>query len=84
METAGDHVTLSWIGPFSWAGEADSLVAGAPKDPGIYVWALPFGDAYLPYYVGETRESLAARSRAHLQAMSLMLARAFGRFHGGL
>ncbi len=67
MEPAGDHVTLSWNGPFSWVGDADSLFVAAPKGPGIYVWALPLGDAYLAYYVGETRESLAARSRAHLQ-----------------
>ena len=54
MEPPGDHVTLSWNGPFSWVGDADSLVVAAPRGPGIYLWALPLGDAYLPYYVGES------------------------------
>jgi hypothetical protein len=67
MRPEASQFTLSWTGPFSWVGETDNLFVSAPPGSGIYVWALPSGDAYLPYYVGETRESLAARSRAHLQ-----------------
>jgi hypothetical protein len=67
MTPADDTCRLSWTGPFSWLGPTDSLFVSAPAGGGVYVWALPYEDAYLPYYVGETGVSLAERSRDHLQ-----------------
>jgi hypothetical protein len=61
------QLSLCWIGPFSWTGREDNLFVAAPDAAGVYVWALPVGDAFLPYYVGETQAGLRTRMRAHLQ-----------------
>jgi hypothetical protein len=68
-----DEITISFAGPFSWAGTPD---APCVRDTdvvckaGIYLWTVPLTDGHLVYYVGETGRSFSIRLRQHYEELA--------------
>lgn len=65
-----DNITLRWQGPFTLVPSGDLpdiYHAAEAKTSGIYLWALPFEQAYLINYVGIAAESVAARQEDHMR-----------------
>lgn len=60
---------IRWHGPYRFCGiEGNSIFIGPrAKQPGIYLWTVPFKNQYLTYYVGETGRSFAGRFVEHTQ-----------------
>lgn len=62
---------IRWYGPYRWYGEGDDCFFNTEnkeeiiKEPGIYLWAIPFENRYLTYYVGETGRSFIDRFKEH-------------------
>ena len=61
-------IDLVWHGPYVLNGSQgeDIFAADVVSKPGIYVWTIPYEDAYLVYYVGETGTSFKKRLQEHL------------------
>ena len=60
---------LQFHGPYYFSKSKDDSVLNNSmgKEKGVYLWAIPFQNSYLTYYVGETGVSFAVRSMQHLQ-----------------
>jgi len=61
---------IRWYGPFKFYGTEDESIftTKEAKQPGIYLWTVPFKTQYLVYYVGETGRSFAERFVEHTQS----------------
>jgi len=61
---------ILWYGPFKFCGTEDDSIFTTPeaKQPGIYLWTVPYKKQYLTYYVGETGRSFAERFVEHTQS----------------
>lgn len=63
-----EQTALEWHGPFSWVSTAgiscifDELLS-VNSSSGVYLWTVPYRDAYLIYYVGETGKTFRERLR---------------------
>jgi len=62
-----EFLKLQWCGPYRFCGNRDESVflVSVGERRGIYLWAIPFENQYLTYYVGETGRSFAYRSIEH-------------------
>ena len=62
-------IEVQFYGPYRFGGSESESVFLAPigKLKGIYLWAIPFENEFLVYYVGETGISFANRLMEHLQ-----------------
>jgi hypothetical protein len=56
---------LTIHGPFDWIGEKSVFKAPQSQQAGIYLWAIPFKEQFLTYYVGQTGVSFKARFTQH-------------------
>jgi hypothetical protein len=59
---------IELTGPLRWyGGDRSENVFECPdsQKPGIYIWAIPYNQSYLVYYVGETGRSFAERFGEH-------------------
>jgi hypothetical protein len=58
---------LQWCGPYKWYGAVPETLFSRPeiKQPGIYIWTIPYDGQYLTYYVGETGRSFDERFKEH-------------------
>lgn len=58
---------MRWYGPFKFYGTEDESIftTKEAKQPGIYLWTVPFKRQYLTYYVGQTGKSFASRHIWH-------------------
>jgi len=67
MEMEPMAYQMQWYGPYRWYGTEDSSFFTQPiaKKSGIYLWAIPFNNRYLTYYIGETGRSFAERTIEH-------------------
>lgn len=61
-EREGDELKLSMIGPFSWT---ELLTKDEADGAGVYLWVVPYKDAFRIYYVGETGRSFNERHAEH-------------------
>lgn len=61
---------IRWYGPYKLYGTEDNSIFTTPeaKQPGIYLWTVPFKKQYLTYYVGETGMSFTERFVEHTQS----------------
>lgn len=48
---------LQWHGPYKWYGDGENVLFSRPeiKQPGIYLWTIPFDEQYLTYCYSEKR-----------------------------
>jgi hypothetical protein len=57
-DISGDshNLEITFHGPFRFLNDKESSVFKQPLalKQGIYVWTVPSGEEYLPYYIGET------------------------------
>jgi hypothetical protein len=68
INRASDEITISFTGPFSWAGASDAPCihdTDAVRKAGIYLWTVPLPEGHLVYYVGETGRNFSVRLRQH-------------------
>lgn len=63
-------IALNLVGPFKWIGEGDHTLFAQEiiKKRGLYIWAIPFADGYLVYYVGMTYASFEKRFNQHIES----------------
>lgn len=66
---SGKEYRLAFHGPFRFLNDKETSVFKHPhsREQGIYVWAVPFGEQYLPYYIGETGDSFSGRLKSHVK-----------------
>ena len=66
-------IELTCCGPFRWHSAANDCIfrREEAKQPGVYIWAVPYEDGFLAYYVGETGRSIAERTTEHAAAFFL-------------
>ena len=62
-----NRLSLQWHGPFTWTRQEGTRVFDSPVviEPGVYVFTVPHGAAFLAYYVGQTGQSFRKRLEAH-------------------
>ena len=68
-----DEVTVSFAGPFSWAGAPDAPCVhdtDVARKSGIYLWTVPLPQGHLIYYVGETERRFEIRLREHYEQLA--------------
>ncbi|MBI1756878.1 MAG: hypothetical protein HYR64_07215 [Fimbriimonas ginsengisoli] len=53
---------LTWHGPFTWS---ESYQVAEAQLAGLYVLAVPYGAAFVTYYLGETGKTIAERLMSH-------------------
>jgi hypothetical protein len=64
-----EDMEIQFHGPLQIiSGQEDNvLLSPSGKLNGIYIWAIPFGNKYLPYYIGETGKSFTYRIMEHVK-----------------
>jgi len=64
-----EEYTIHWYGPYRLFGTTeDSVLTNSHStEKGIYMWTVPYGKEYLPYWVGETGKSFSSRIRKHTE-----------------
>jgi len=69
-ETPVTQYEIELIGPLRWyGGDRSQNIFECPdsQKPGIYIWAIPYNQSHLVYYVGETGRSFAERFEEHIK-----------------
>jgi hypothetical protein len=67
-ERTESELVVQVYGPFPLGNKENSILSSPLGNlKGVYLWAIPFENSYLIYYVGETGVSFAARNMEHIK-----------------
>ncbi|MGD6806541.1 MAG: hypothetical protein ACQCN4_06245 [Candidatus Bathyarchaeia archaeon] len=64
-----NEVEIEFFGPYSLIEDKEPSLFSVQlgKQNGVYLWAIPFENKYLAYYVGETGKSFISRNLEHIR-----------------
>lgn len=65
-----DQMHIRFYGPYSWVRQEhvpSVFEAELGKEPGVYLWTIPYGMKELVYYVGKTQRNFSVRMLEHFK-----------------